>query len=160
MCPCLQLLQGASDSFLFNQATHTGDVVATVYLDKLERRTADTKGGLMIRAGLEADAPHVSLLVQSNTGVTMFSRTTAGGDTASLNVGVWKERVELKLTKVGNTVTCSYRPGFGDAPWYELGSATVEFGAGDFYVGKAHASAEHPNAVGMSAGAVDVQPVA
>lgn len=152
---------GVSDSFLFNQAAHTGDVVATMYLDKLERKNANTSGGLMIRAGLEANAPHVSLLVQSNSGVTMFSRTTTDGDTAILNDGVWEERVELKLVKIGTTVTCSYRPRGGDAPWYEIGSATVEAFADEaagFYVGQAHASAKHAQTVIITAELFDVQP--
>lgn len=152
---------GVSDSFLFNQAAHTGDVVATMYLDKLERNNANTSGGLMIRAGLEANAPHVSLLVQSNSGVTMFSRTTTDGDTAILNDGVWEERVELKLVKIGTTVTCSYRPRGGDAPWYEIGSATVEAFADEaagFYVGQAHASAKHAQTVSITAELFDVQP--
>ena len=41
----------------------------------------NSKGGLMIRAKLTPDSPHVSLLVHTGSGVTMYSRATTGGPT-------------------------------------------------------------------------------
>merc|ERR1712194_52512 len=54
---------GTADSFGFLGSEHSGDVTATLHLEKLVRRNNKSKGGLMMRASTAADAPHVSLLV-------------------------------------------------------------------------------------------------
>lgn len=132
--------QGTVDSFGFFNYKQSGDITATVHLDKLEERNINSKGGLMMRASHAADAPHVSLLT-TGKGITMYYRETAGGDTSNKNVGVWSGNVELKLVKTGNEVACYYK--HKSAPeWFHLGTATVAFD-GDYYVGQAVTSAEY-----------------
>jgi len=131
---------GTVDSFGFFNYKQSGDITATVHLDKLEERNINSKGGLMMRASHAADAPHVSLLT-TGKGITMYYRETAGGDTSNKNVGVWSGNVELKLVKTGNEVACYYK--HKSAPeWFHLGTATVAFD-GDYYVGQAVTSAEY-----------------
>lgn len=141
---------GTSDSFGFFGDEHSAtDITATMFLEKVQWRNNDSKGGLMIRASYDADAPHVSLLVKAGDGITMYSRSTAGGDTVvKKNVGVWRDNVELRLVKSGNSVECSYRPK-GATDWYVLGSASADLdGAGVYYIGHAVTSAS-PNEHGM-----------
>ena len=112
----------------------------------------------MIRASHEADSPHVSLLVQSGTGVTMFSRATPGGPTTSKNVGVMLEDIDLRLEKTGNTVKCLYKQHTkGANSWYQLGEATADFNS-TFYVGQAVASAEIGQYSKLTSGLVTVIP--
>ncbi|KAL7534369.1 hypothetical protein ACHAXR_006619 [Thalassiosira sp. AJA248-18] len=151
---------GTADNFVFADTEHTGDVTATLHLEKLVRRNDDTKGGLMMRASHDEGAPHVSLLVKSSTGITMFYRADPDGDTLSKNVGVWEEDMELKLAKVGNTVTCSYKHADA-AEWFVLGSATAALdsnpdGSGSYFVGQAVASADYGDRITMTAGSVVV----
>lgn len=147
---------GTADNFVFADTEHTGDVTATLHLEKLVRRNDDTKGGLMMRASHDEGAPHVSLLVKSSTGITMFYRAELGGDTLSKNVGVWEEDMELKLAKVGNTVTCSYKHADA-AEWFVLGSATAALdGGASYFVGQAVSSADYGDRIAMTTGSVVV----
>ena len=107
----------------------------------------------MLRSSHATDSPHVSLLV-AKTGITMFYRTTAGGGTTSKNVGVWSERMELKLEKFGNTVACMYKhKSFSD--WFYLDSVPIEVGS-EYYVGHAVTSAEHGQVATLIAGNIYV----
>eukprot|EP00579_Thalassiosira_antarctica_P007629 CAMPEP_0201878932 /NCGR_PEP_ID=MMETSP0902-20130614/9959_1 /ASSEMBLY_ACC=CAM_ASM_000551 /TAXON_ID=420261 /ORGANISM="Thalassiosira antarctica, Strain CCMP982" /LENGTH=395 /DNA_ID=CAMNT_0048406657 /DNA_START=171 /DNA_END=1357 /DNA_ORIENTATION=- len=149
---------GNADSFGFFDTERSGDVTATLHLEKLVRRNNDSKGGLMMRASHAVDAPHVSLLVTAKDGITMFSRATIGGDTVSKNVGVWHEDMELRLVKTGNSVECAYK--HSSAPdWYVIGTATAELdSAAVFHVGQAVSSADHGQHSQLTSGVVDVQP--
>ena len=49
--------------------------------EKIVRSNRDSKGGLMMRSKLTPDSPHVSLLIHTGSGVTMYSRATTGGPT-------------------------------------------------------------------------------
>jgi len=131
---------GTSDSFGLVYQERTGDVNATMLLTAMARRSKFTRGGLMIRAGLAADAAHVGLLVDPDRGVTMYSRANAGATTDGKNLGVMTEDVELRLVKTGNSVLCLYRQ-IGAPAWYELGTAVANFGE-TFLVGQAMASGE------------------
>lgn len=148
---------GTKDSFGFFDQKHTGNIVADLHLEKLTRRTNDSKGGLMIRASHAVDAPHVSLLVTAKDGVTMFVRPTAGAETSSTNVGVWHEDVELRLEKTGNSVKCMYK--HATAPeWFEIGTVTAELddGAGSYHVGQAVSSADYGDHSRLTTGALVV----
>jgi hypothetical protein len=115
----------------------------------LKRRNLNSKGGIMLRSSHAEDSPHVSLLV-AKTGITMFSRKSAGDQTNSKNVGVWSERMELKLEKIGNTVACMYKhKSFDD--WFYLDSVNIDVGE-EYYVGHAVTSAEYGQSATLTAG--------
>lgn len=146
---------GTSDSFGFWSTDQTGDLTATLHLDSVLRRTLDSKGGLMIRASDDADAPHVSLVVKAGDGICLLSRAAAGGPTTVIpNVGVWRNNVELRLVKTGDSVEASYRAP-GAATWYVLGTATAALGT-NFKVGHAVTSADAGQHGEMTAGVVEV----
>jgi hypothetical protein len=146
---------GTSDNFGFFSEEKSGDIVATLQLEKLERRDMNSKGGLMIRASNAPDAPHVSLLVVAGTGVTLVHRETAGGDTTTKNVGVWLEDVELRMEKTGNSVKCMYKHESA-TEWYVLGTVTADLdSAVPYLVGQAVSSA-HWERSSLNAGLVTV----
>jgi hypothetical protein len=109
----------------------------------------------MIRAGNASDAAHVSLLIDPDRGVTMYSRSDAGGRTDSKNLGVMTEDVVLRLEKTGDAVRCAYRQ-IGAPGWYELGTATATFGE-TFLVGQAMASGELGAHAQLNTGALIVE---
>lgn len=149
---------GTADSFGFFGNEYSGDVTTTLHFEKLVRRNNNSKGGLMMRASTAVDAPHVSLLVTARDGITMFSRATAGGDTASKNLGVWHEDMELRLVKTGDSVECSYKH-ISAPTWFVIGSATVDLdSATTFHVGQAVSSADHGQHSQMTTGSVLVEP--
>lgn len=147
---------GTSDSFGFFDNVYSGDLTATLHLEKLTRRDADTKGGLMMRASHDVGSPHVSLLVRSNNGICMVWRSAAGGNTEIKGVGVWEEDMELKLEKTGDSVACSYK--HVSAPnWFVIGTAIAEFGA-TVHVGPAVSSAIRGSHAQLKTGVVNVVP--
>ena len=116
----------------------------------------------MIRAGADADAAHVSLLVDPDRGVTMYRRSDRGGPTEGRCVGVMTEDVVLRLDKTGDDVRCLYRQA-GAAGWYELGNATAALGGngngGTFLVGQAMASGELGAHAQLTTGDLDIVPI-
>lgn len=132
---------GTADAMGFLDTEQTGDITATLHLEKLVRLNGESKGGIMMRATNDVDSPHVSLLVKADDGITMFWRDAVGADTQSKRVGVWEEDMELRLVKAGDVVEASYK--HAAAPeWYVLGTATVPLGA-SYNVGPAVSSAQH-----------------
>ena len=131
---------GTADNFGFVQQEVTGNVTATLHLEKVFRRNRHTKGGLMIRASHAVDAAHVSLLVDVDRGVSLVYRTANGGPTESKCVGVWSEDVDFNLIKTDKSVQCQYKQS-GMSEWTDLGSITADFGT-TFLVGQAMASGE------------------
>eukprot|EP00578_Thalassiosira_sp_NH16_P011557 CAMPEP_0181120288 /NCGR_PEP_ID=MMETSP1071-20121207/24075_1 /TAXON_ID=35127 /ORGANISM="Thalassiosira sp., Strain NH16" /LENGTH=232 /DNA_ID=CAMNT_0023204931 /DNA_START=64 /DNA_END=762 /DNA_ORIENTATION=- len=160
---------GTDDSFgFFSRQQNVTDIVATMHHEKMVGTNRNSKGGLMMRAKLTPDSPHVSLLVHAGSGVTMYSRATTGGPTTRKNVGVWVEDLELKLDKTGNTVSCFYKHS-SSPDWYHLDDATAEFNwcVGEYqtdtecqpvyYVGHAVTSAADNDAtVDLIAGEVEI----
>mmetsp|Transcript_13145 Transcript_13145/g.27913 ORF Transcript_13145/g.27913 Transcript_13145/m.27913 type:complete len:400 (-) Transcript_13145:531-1730(-) len=134
---------GTEDNFGFFSTERSGDVTATLQLNKLIRYNNDSAGGLMIRASKDTDSTHVSLLVNAKKGITLYSRSEAGGDTVTKHVGAWHEDIMLRLVKTGDTVEASYK--HITAPeWFVLGSATADLStAATFHVGKAAASGQY-----------------
>jgi len=148
---------GTSDSFGFFDQEQSGDIVATLYLEKLTRRNNDSKGGLMIRASHSVDAPHVSLLVTAKDGITMFARSATGGTTTSENVGVWAEDMELRLEKTGNSVKCMYKHASA-TEWFVIGTKTADLDTGGIYhVGQALSSADHGQHARLTTGSLVVE---
>lgn len=141
---------GTADAMGFLDTEQTGDITATLHLEKLVRVNGESKGGLMMRATNDVDSPHVSLLVKSNDGITMFWRDAVGADTQSKRVGVWEEDMELRLVKTGDVVEASYKHAAA-AEWYVLGTATVPLGA-SYNVGPAVSSAQHGQLTQLTVG--------
>merc|ERR1719401_1335100 len=93
----------------------------------------------MIRSDLEQDAPHVSLVVRSSTGVTMMHRPSRGADTASKCVGVHSRDLEMRIVKAGDMFDLFYRQANDGSDWFHLDSVSVGLGP-TYRVGRAVAS--------------------
>lgn len=149
---------GTSDSFGFSSEEQTGNIVADLYLEKLERRNMNSKGGLMIRASHAPDAPHVSLLVVAGDGVTLVHRAIAGGDTITKNVGTWLEDVELRMEKTGDSVKCMYKHESASV-WYDLGTVTAALDSAEPYLVGQAVGSSHWERASLNSGTVMVTPL-
>ncbi|MGK9254561.1 DUF1349 domain-containing protein [Paenibacillus humicus] len=83
---------GVRDQFHFAYVVHTGDFDFKVRLKSLDMPHLYTKAGIMARAALDADSPHVymmafpdnSLRNKNNGGCEFQYRETAGGDSVAI----------------------------------------------------------------------------
>jgi hypothetical protein len=146
---------GTADNFGFVQQEATGNITATLHLEKVFRRNRHTKGGLMIRASHAVDAAHVSLLVDVDRGVSLVYRTVNGGPTESKCVVVWSEDVDFNLIKTDKSVSCQYKHS-GSSEWTDLGSITADFGT-TFLVGQAMASGDSGQLSQLMTGGIVIQ---
>lgn len=106
-----------------------------------------SKAGLMVREGLDPDAPNVLLYVSGEHGALLQGRTEPGAATSSsgqveeLGAGTW-----LRLGRWGNEVVGEYSVDGFD--WNQLGRYNLEL-SGDAYIGLAvtsHAAAKEATA--------------
>ena len=114
---------GGSDQFRFTSQSRTGDTEFIARVDALDAADPWSKAGLMVRATLNANAVNCLLAITPQNGVTLQSRTTAGGaSTYSQSTGItapyW-----LKISRIGNVFT-AYRSADG-ANWTQHGSVTL-----------------------------------
>lgn len=100
---------GSSDSFRFVHKLITGDFDVRVRVTNLTGPAGQVpQAGLMARAGLSPDAPHVAVRFDTNNSVLHKWRATAG---ATTNVGVRALNLTapwVRITRVGNTFTTFY----------------------------------------------------
>jgi hypothetical protein len=97
---------GKSDSFRYVAKSGSGDLELTAYISAWDgnKVNAWSKGGLMLRGGVNHDKANVYVMVTGNNGIRMQWRAGDGQATqlssgANVNAPVW-----LKLIKVGNDV--------------------------------------------------------
>ena len=105
-------IQGSADAFRFDYMTVTGDCTIIARVASVQNMDAWSKAGVMIRAGLDANAANAFIALTSGNGVTWQSRLTAGGgtswnQTAGLNAPYW-----VKLVRSGTLFT-GYRSSDG-----------------------------------------------
>jgi regulation of enolase protein 1 (concanavalin A-like superfamily) len=107
-CPAFSIagggagVAGAADQFTLLHQRLTADGMVTLRVLSLTGTTT-AEVGLMLRESLSASSRHVSILASANS-VTVRSRSTMGGATASLVVArtAW-----LRLERVGPVITAS-----------------------------------------------------
>jgi hypothetical protein len=83
---------GVSDQFHFAYILHAGDFDFKVRLETLDMPHLYTKAGIMARATLDADSPHVYMMAfpdnsprnKNNGGCEFQYREAAGGDSAAI----------------------------------------------------------------------------
>ncbi len=112
----------AADEFHYvYQTGEQREIVARV--DSVENVHRWTKAGVMVRAGLTADAPHVSMFVTPGKGIAFQRRTETGGTSLTTPGPLVTAPVWLRLLVRGDAVSGWYRFGAGDV-WTFLGEAT------------------------------------
>jgi regulation of enolase protein 1 (concanavalin A-like superfamily) len=108
---------GGRDAFRYAYASARGDFAIVARVVAVDDVDLWTKAGVMIRASLSSDSPHVSLFATPTAikGVAFQRRLTAGGASvhtpgASIEPTVW-----LRLWRQGGAVYAAYRRSSGDA---------------------------------------------
>ena len=124
---------GTSDRFhyLYKQVSGDADIVARV--KAVEHIHAGSRGGLMVRDSLAADAAHGSMMLRAGTGTVFQRRSTRGGPTRATSVG-GLEPYWLAL-RVRDRVVTAFQSADGHT-WETAGSVTLALPS-PFYIGLA-----------------------
>jgi Tol biopolymer transport system component len=115
---------GAADAFHYAHQQATGDVVLTASV-RWASPGGDPhkKAGLMLRAGLDAGAAHVSAMAHADGLLSLQFRRTPGGPTEEVRTGVNAPVARLRLARHGDVFSMEVaRPGGEFQP---VGALTV-----------------------------------
>jgi regulation of enolase protein 1 (concanavalin A-like superfamily) len=127
---------GTSDSCYFAYRTLSANGQITAKVSSLTAVDALTKGGVVLRQTLSANAINASLVVTPSRGLLFQQRTSTGGQTVSTNMSgippVW-----VRLVRYGSKVV-AYRSADGTS-WTFISAADIGL-QGTVYVGVAVAS--------------------
>lgn len=112
----------AADQFRFVYQPLLGDGTIVARVATLQPVDPWTKGGIMVREGLLADAPNVTLEVTPGNGIVLQSRAVRGGQSISTKVtGVAPQW--LRLQRTGSSFTASYSA--NGTTWTTLGIRAI-----------------------------------
>jgi regulation of enolase protein 1 (concanavalin A-like superfamily) len=122
-------IYSTSDSFHFLYTEMEGDGTIVVRVQDVEFVDQWTKAGVMMRAGLEPDAPNVFVHLSPTSGTVMQVRSVAGAltDEAGYDHQV-RPPQWLRLERSGSTFRGSYSS--DGAAWVSLGEARVDLPEG------------------------------
>ncbi|CAN5810196.1 hypothetical protein BH24ACI5_BH24ACI5_02630 [soil metagenome] len=123
-----------SDEFHFVYQAVSGDIDVRARVDSMTAAHAWSKGGVMIRSSLAADAIHGFALVSAGKGVAFQRRHSTGGLSTHTAGPLVAASRWVRLVRAGASVT-AYTSADG-ARWAVIGSDTIALGA-TAYVGVA-----------------------
>ncbi len=122
-----------TDEFQFLWRKITGNVTMAATMQFVGTSSvAHRKAGLMIRAGLEPDAPYVDATVHGDGLTSIQFREAAGDITRGVNFPVVGP-TQIRLEKIGNVF--HLWTGKDGGPLQEMGSVPVPLGKGPVYAG-------------------------
>ena len=128
-------LWGTQDEFRFVWQKISGDFELLATVESVDEVFDFSKAGLMIRGGLEPDAPHVLLHVFPSSQTVLASRETAGSRMEEKKFAVREFPIRLRLKKTGTQVTAAFAVGNGD--WTDAGSLSFNWLGSEVYAGMA-----------------------
>jgi hypothetical protein len=131
---------GTQDAFHYVYQSLPADGDVAVRVTSVQNTSVNAKAGIMVRASLRADSPHVILDLKPNSEIEFMTRTTAQGSTSWLSGANQIMPAWLKLARAGSTVT-GYSSADG-VTWNRVGTTMVAF-ANPAYIGfvvSSHAS--------------------
>ena len=136
---------GRNDQFHYANFVHSGDVTVTMFVENYDVEHYWAKAGLMIRDTLATNSMHYSLFMTGGAGLAqMWRGCTNCGMGNSQTASIKDSSLWLRVQKVGNVFTASYKK-VGGTEWVAFGSTqTMAFTGDSFYVGIANTS--HDNA--------------
>jgi hypothetical protein len=116
---------GTQDAFQYVYQSLPADGEMVVRVTSVQNTNANAKAGIMLRASLASDSPHVILDLKPSSEIEFMTRATPSGITAWFSGANQPMPAWLKLVRTGSTVT-----GFSSADaltWNRVGVATVTF---------------------------------
>jgi TolB protein len=138
-----QNIGGKEDACFFAWKKVSGDVACQAYVTwKLDGTYPDRKAGWMIRAGLDANDPFVSVVAHGDRLISMLYRTVKGGETAEVRSPI-RGMQTMILERTGDQFTFVMHG--WDNSWHPIGTVTVPLGD-SVYAGLAVCSRD-PNAL-------------
>lgn len=111
---------GRADRFYFVYQRYLGDVDVRARIDRLQRTESWAKAGVMVRAGLAANAAHVYMGVTPDGAAEFISRSETGGVSTSSIVYDIALPAWVRIEREGATLT-GYVAGAGQ-DWTRVGS--------------------------------------
>ncbi|WP_412062454.1 PQQ-dependent sugar dehydrogenase [Rubrivirga sp. IMCC45206] len=134
-------LAGSTDELHAATRPLAGDGSVVARVDALSPEPVWAKGGVTLRASLDGQAQHATLVL-SNLGLHLQARTGPGGDSDDHRVNQWNRTapIWLRLDRVSTTVT-AYASDDG-ATWETVSSVEVPGLSGTVRAGLAVASAD------------------
>jgi regulation of enolase protein 1 (concanavalin A-like superfamily) len=130
-------LWGTQDQFQFVYQEISGDVDIRARVDSIYRVHKGSRGGVMIRASLAANAAKAHTFVAAHDGIAFHHRKSTGAVHTTKNGPYGKPPNWVRLVRTGNLVT-SYTSVNGSS-WTLIGSQTITLNA-KAYVGLAVSS--------------------
>ncbi len=118
---------GAADAFQFAYRSLTGDGEIVARVAAVQRADSWSKGGVMIRESLAANAAHALALVSAAKGVAFQRRTSTGGQTVSTAGTTGTAPRWVRVTRNGDLFTAYESPNGSD--WIAIGSDTIPMSA-------------------------------
>ncbi len=115
-------IQDHADAFRFVDQPAAGDVTITARVASLANTSEWAKAGVMIRAGLGADARNVFLAVTSANGLT-FQHRDATGDATATTALTGAAPIWLRLQRLGPQISAFTSADGTD--WVQVGTATL-----------------------------------
>jgi hypothetical protein len=114
----------SADAFFFARKEVRGDVSMTAAIDWATAGGHEhKKAGLMVRAGLDADDPHASVMVHGDGLIALQYRARQGGPTQEVRAAVKTQVARVRLIRNGDVVSVeAARPGEDLQP---VGALTV-----------------------------------
>ena len=123
------------DEFRFVWQKVSGDFDFEAAIESLDETFMYAKAGIMIRGGLEPDAPHVLIHVFPNSQVSVGWRPMKGANMQERKFPIREFPVRLQLNKSGDQVRAAWS--VDGVRWISGGTYTFDWLAGECYVGLA-----------------------
>jgi len=123
------------DEFRFVWQKVSGDFDFEAAIESLDETFMYAKAGIMIRGGLEPDAPHVLIHVFPNSQVSVGWRPMKGANMQERKFPIREFPVRLQLNKSGNQVRTAWS--VDGIRWISGGTYTFDWLSGECYAGLA-----------------------